>query len=620
MILGVTALLGACGSSWQEPTLTEPGKVLARKGFLLETENYVYFINGVETEQADNTFGKVEKGSLMVATKESIAEGKNEAQIVVPKLFVAGDLSSSYYIFGDYIYYGTPSVHKNSSGDIAKDEMTFARTKIDGTGTEELLNVGSFKYEYRMAEVDGVVYIVYYDTNDQAIYSYNTATEEKITVAKTVSDQKDKYESLSAYMFSDDDGEIVVTYSTTVYAENYLEEKASLVNYARTEANYNAIYSYSIGDKIEEGNEFYGKKILDGKENKTKFTLNYFSEDYLFFTAKDAYTDEYLLGAKIDKLDEVEEILNKEVLSSATIDKLDEVEEISNKEVLSSATIIEDFENVYYVDTEGEYLVKASLLKKQSAKRENIIKKDGIANIIMVRNGEIYYVDGTSHISRISIEGAKKGEKSVRVSETEIDNTWYAPATVEIGEDTYMFYVNASKSGSSYIDYINIDGEIKETETDGEVTERYLEGSIMIGKMTVNDYANTTEELIDSVESELEYTIDENGNFKVESYEKAKASFDALKKNKKAYKNLGEGYEEKLEKIEKAIKLGEYYYGLKDVTAENHEEYLEKYEQTKKYREKLLEDEIYQETRDRLKEELKYYFQEAEKIFDPVTE
>ena len=44
--------------------------------------------------------------------------------------------------FGDieegYVYYGTPSTEKNSSGAIAKEDITFMRTKLDGSGDTDV--------------------------------------------------------------------------------------------------------------------------------------------------------------------------------------------------------------------------------------------------------------------------------------------------------------------------------------------------------------------------------------------------------------------------------------------------------------------------------------------------
>ena len=262
-------------------------------------------------------------------------------------------------------------------------------------------------------------------------------------------------------------------------------------------------------------------------------------------------------------------------------------------------------------------MVKASLKKNESAIRENVIKKDTVVDIVGVYDNDLYYVDSANGVSRIAL--GENGAKSVKVSQNEIDNTWYAPAILEIGETPYLFYINASKGGSNYVNYVNLASEVKE-KTENDVTTYYLEGAIMLGKMTDADYANKTEELIDAIEEELVYTVDAEGNFEVESYEKAKASLEDLKKNKKAYKNLEEGYEEKLDEIEKAVKLGEYYYALKDVTSTNYSEFSSVYDTAKTYRAKLLKDGDYATARNRLAEELKYYFQEAEKLFDPVTE
>ena len=152
LMLLCLALFSACGgSSWEKPTLVDAGDVISQKGFIVETENYVYFINGVGDYKADNSFGAPVNGSIMVATKDSILAGDVEAQIVVPQLFVAEDIASGLFIYDGYVYYGTPSTDKKSSGDVANDQMTFARTKLDGSATDTYLTVGSLAYDYSIA-------------------------------------------------------------------------------------------------------------------------------------------------------------------------------------------------------------------------------------------------------------------------------------------------------------------------------------------------------------------------------------------------------------------------------------------------------------------------------------
>ena len=61
----------ACGDNdWQGTSMKSPGAVLSNGGFLAETENYVYYINGFTSYGDDNEFGTPVKGSLMAAENQ----------------------------------------------------------------------------------------------------------------------------------------------------------------------------------------------------------------------------------------------------------------------------------------------------------------------------------------------------------------------------------------------------------------------------------------------------------------------------------------------------------------------------------------------------------------------
>ena len=136
-LVSLTAALAlsavACGASWTSSvTLTEPGNVLQNGGFVAETDNYVYFINGEETYTENNKLGTPVKGALMVAEKSKLADGSAEAQMVVPKLFAAGDVNAGVYIYGDKVYYATPSVKKDTSGNAATEYLDVCSSTLDG--------------------------------------------------------------------------------------------------------------------------------------------------------------------------------------------------------------------------------------------------------------------------------------------------------------------------------------------------------------------------------------------------------------------------------------------------------------------------------------------------------
>ena len=66
------------------------GEVTSNGGFVVEKGNYVYFINGSEQSDADNTYGDVVKGALYRIGKTDLKTGKyDQAERVVSSLFVA---------------------------------------------------------------------------------------------------------------------------------------------------------------------------------------------------------------------------------------------------------------------------------------------------------------------------------------------------------------------------------------------------------------------------------------------------------------------------------------------------------------------------------------------------
>ena len=55
------------------------GTVNSNGGFVVEKGEYVYFVNGVQTYTADNTYGTPVKGALMRIKKTDVQAHKNTA-------------------------------------------------------------------------------------------------------------------------------------------------------------------------------------------------------------------------------------------------------------------------------------------------------------------------------------------------------------------------------------------------------------------------------------------------------------------------------------------------------------------------------------------------------------
>ena len=178
---------------------TSADKVTSNGGFLAETGDYVYFINGVAANTDDNTFGEVVKGSIQRISKSDLAGGNyNAVQTIVPLVAYSGSYEAGIYIYGDYIYYTTPSVEMNADGEVLNSHLDFKRTKLDGSETmsDYFFQSEDNTVDYRYVEVEGKVYILYalkedlYGTGTEStnIHSVNCETKENTLLAYNVSE------------------------------------------------------------------------------------------------------------------------------------------------------------------------------------------------------------------------------------------------------------------------------------------------------------------------------------------------------------------------------------------------------------------------------------------------
>lgn len=593
--------VGCGGSEFKRTTLTDWGALKSDGGFVAETENYVYFINGQADYTADNSFGAPVKGSLMAIKKSDLTSGElGKAEIVVPKLFAATDYNAGLKIAGDYVYYGTPSLDKDSSGKIASSVMAFSRTKLDGTGTEVLFNVNSLSAEYRIIASGDNVFVVYYDAEAKAIKSYSVKDGKATEVVKT--DEKVKMtdgvaESLNAYKFVENvSGDApVVFYTTDCYAEDYYEDAAAKDGYVRTKHNYNKVYAYTAGGEAV--------CVKDGKEAGLTYALTYADGDYLFYTATDVNSEETVYGVKAAEFaDETKTV------------------KINDKDALAAKTFIVDLDNVYSVDTDNGVIYKTTLTGKETEKKEIVAKTSSLGNVISVKDGYAYYYNSDNNICRIKLS-AEKAEYE-RVSLDSAATAWFASETLTIDGKEYLFYLDNSSLGDGYVSIINLtDAEVK-TDDSGSEEFKYLSGNAYLGERTTADKAKFITANIDKATAfgELEYE-------EVDGAPVFKKASDAIKLYKDAaddVKNaVSEEYKTKISNMEKAIELSGLYNALSEV--KNYDDMTEAektafktaYDAATAKREELEKDSSVNTAVRTLTPTLyKWYYQEAAKIFD----
>ena len=242
---------------------------ISNGGFAVEKDNYVYFINGAESYTASNKYGNVEKGALMRIARTDLDAGNYaNTQTVVPMLFVAQNYDAGVYIYGDYVYFATPTRDKNLKGDVENTWLDFKCAKLDGSEamSDYYFRLESNASRYRFVEAgegeNKAVYCLYEE--DGALKSYNTETD---THTVLVSGAKSTF----FYNESDPtDANVYYTMSVVVDADsanpqtlNY--DQLYCVNAAATATVDASEAKYTVsGGKTYDFDEEYLEKSYDG--------------------------------------------------------------------------------------------------------------------------------------------------------------------------------------------------------------------------------------------------------------------------------------------------------------------------------------------------------------------
>ncbi len=578
-VLGLCVLggtLAGCDScaqaNWDNTDMTNWGSVVSDGGFIAETNNYVYYINGVANKSGDNTYGKPVKGVLMVVDKNDLSK----TEIALPKLFTATDIGAGLYIFGDYVYYGTPSTEKASDGTIASSDMMFRRAKLDGSGDELVLTISSHSAAHRIIEKNGTVYIVYYDADTTSLVSYNTATKESITIAKT--DEKTSgYESLTSYRFLHNDmlDEAVLVFATTVYSVPYNAEMNESLESTRPVESYNKVYTYSIGDG--KAGEVYGKLVCDGSVKDETFAIMANDSKYVYIQK----TTEF--GKVTAHALTISELVNKEKSTDAGVEVVVEYATTSN--------LVVDLDTVYIMPakstdsngattTSSKIYVDTMRVSKNGQKVDHTETKAlaavaaDVHALMFVHKDYLYFYNTSIEICRVDLrKGAEAVVERVSDSITTGASSWYAPEIVTLNGKDYLFYCDSSAIGLSYIKYVDLATKATavDTDEDGENDFFYVEGAQIIGNVTVEDQAKIMQAKLDDIANGLDeqgclvFKTDKDGKYLTN--ENGKIYVEALIEARKEYDNLDPAVKEKvdataLNNYERAVEIANLFYKL----------------------------------------------------------
>ncbi len=282
--LAVSALAG-CSDNYSTEVPGDDifqGEVSSNGGFVVEKGNYIYFINGAEEYTASNEYGEVVKGALMRISRADLLAGNyGNVVTVVPMLFVAQNFDAGIYIYGDYVYYASPTTERDQDGKVQNDWVSFKRAKLDGS---EAMSGYYFRsddnaLDYRFVEVDGVVYCLHVDGT--TLYSYNTQTrKDTVLVSSAASD----------FYFDTSDAENPLVYYTMAVTQDIDTQNSSNVSYTQ-------VYSVRADATVESAGAKDGQVSYTVKGGKTySFNADYVQDEdnYPDFKADDYTTYPYV--------------------------------------------------------------------------------------------------------------------------------------------------------------------------------------------------------------------------------------------------------------------------------------------------------------------------------------
>lgn len=191
LALAVSVFIGlgfaGCAKKSNTKSSNSTANVSSNGGLAVKHNDTLYFVGGMDESTATNKN----------VTRSAIWKVKTNADgtfTETPKVFVssiAGFEHGSLYIFGEYLYYATPSTSRDSNGETLSGIVDFFRIKLNGKGQQKLYSTTSadeteLQYGY-YASGEKDLYLVVYEKSQNKIVSVDVGTNPKTkTIAKDV--------------------------------------------------------------------------------------------------------------------------------------------------------------------------------------------------------------------------------------------------------------------------------------------------------------------------------------------------------------------------------------------------------------------------------------------------
>ncbi len=442
--LGVAAAYGCGGYYGGRPLSGDiSGTVVqgTNGGFAVEKGGYVYFINGIESNEAVNDYGKPEKGAIYRISKKDLSD-HNYASVdcVAPVVAYTADYNAGLFIYGDYVYYGTPSTAKSSDGSVLNENLDMKRTKLDGTETMKnaYVQFPSNEYEYRYVEEGGTVYLMY------------VASEEKLYEEATAVKNLHSYNTVTGT-------DTVLAYNVDTVIFDSADKTNPRVYYTMNVKNYGADANFGY-------NQVYTVKA-DATEDK--FANVKFDEiiDGWNGDEDDAARDRYINCGDLvfDGIGLADVLKNN---NAGTPFNYDATGKIHNELSLTYSLANYQNETLFYTRTssnnDGKYLFSVSdgKITDKNAVERNADSDDAILTDGSAADGYKYIFDGSNKLKLVLIQEedgitVNKVSANGKLQQKPVggDNYYYivrSTATILFTEENYLYYSVSGGNGYTF--------------------------------------------------------------------------------------------------------------------------------------------------------------------------
>lgn len=464
----LVSLFVACENTEYGPIGTTEDKdkaVVNNGGLIVQQGKYVYYVNGMDatsniTKPEDNYFGNASvKGSIM---KSEIGEDGTivSTDVVVPKMMYTTATNGGIYVYGEWIYYLSPSTKTDNQSNVLVDQLVAARTKIDGTKTQEIATLSATDTKYVFTEKA----FVYYEGSTLKKVGYDSASVDK--KASVIADK------VSSVLFTEKSNIVFYSKSTenearqnnNVFAvvNGEVKEIVTDITYEGSDSDLSKQYVFTLlSYDAKENVLYYSKSDSSNSSSKTTGTYGYkFGEDFSFNPANEkmyattALSTFVSLGFEKGLMDLSAATLKlyKPIAATANVN---DTETYATLSATGAKVVSLDETYMYYILSNVLYRIKYADKKAIADKISDDTINTSWLNI-SVLDGYIYYIDNTyNYLFRMDLDSYNpvyNGENDSKISGEIVSGTRRAAVSKDEDGNVVIEYVSddANEEGVRY--------------------------------------------------------------------------------------------------------------------------------------------------------------------------